>query len=288
MARVIRRRYLGGAAVTLGGVLAAACGEVEVRYVQGPAGPAGPGWCRRVSAGLRWRRRRQGCGRGRRSDHRGREGEAGRRREGRREGGRRRAAGRRRESRGEGCFAPTAGPKRILFDTDWGPDGPRGEVVKRSLALYKEKHPEITVDVRFSAGREQAKSGTVFARTAVLIAADDMGDLFLWAAYVFVYWAKRGLFADLTPYFKQFQVTLDDYVSIPQHEVYPYPNGKIFGWPFQVITRDWMYNKSILDRHGIEPNENWTFDDLIEAAKQVQEPDNNIYGCPLPVGGLTS
>ena len=182
----------------------------------------------------------------------------------------------------EKVVAPTAGPKRILFDTDWGPDGPRGEVVKRSLALYQEKRPEVTVDVRFSAGREQAKSGTVFARTAVLIAADDMGDLFLWAAYVFVYWAKRGLFADLTPYFKQFQVTLDDYVSIPQHEVYPYPKGKIFGWPFQVITRDWMYNKSILDRHGIEPNENWTFDDLIDAAKQVQEPDNNIYGMPPP------
>ena len=43
MASVIRRRYLGGAAAALGGLLAAACGEVEVRYVQGPAGPAGPG-----------------------------------------------------------------------------------------------------------------------------------------------------------------------------------------------------------------------------------------------------
>ena len=37
----------------------------------------------------------------------------------------------------------------------------------------------------------------------MLIAADDMGDLFLWAGYVFVYWAKRGLFADLTPFMKQ-------------------------------------------------------------------------------------
>ena len=38
MAGVIRRRYLGGAAAALGGLLAAACGEIEVRYVQGPAG----------------------------------------------------------------------------------------------------------------------------------------------------------------------------------------------------------------------------------------------------------
>ena len=42
MASVIRRRYLGGGVAVLGGLLAAACGEVEVRYVQGPAGPAGP------------------------------------------------------------------------------------------------------------------------------------------------------------------------------------------------------------------------------------------------------
>ena len=41
MASVVRRRYLGGAAAALGGLLAAACGEIEVRYIQGPAGPAG-------------------------------------------------------------------------------------------------------------------------------------------------------------------------------------------------------------------------------------------------------
>ena len=46
MVAVIRRKYLGGAAATLGGLLAAACGEATVRYVgqpqAGPAGPAGP------------------------------------------------------------------------------------------------------------------------------------------------------------------------------------------------------------------------------------------------------
>ncbi len=41
MASIIRRRYLAGGATVLGGLLAAACGEIEVRYVQGPAGPAG-------------------------------------------------------------------------------------------------------------------------------------------------------------------------------------------------------------------------------------------------------
>ncbi|MAG36278.1 MAG: hypothetical protein CL878_08545 [Dehalococcoidia bacterium] len=46
MARITRRRSLGGGAAVLGGLLAAACGDPTVRYVgqpqAGPAGPAGP------------------------------------------------------------------------------------------------------------------------------------------------------------------------------------------------------------------------------------------------------
>ena len=42
MADLPRRRYISGVGAVLGGLLAAACGEVEVRYVQGPAGATGP------------------------------------------------------------------------------------------------------------------------------------------------------------------------------------------------------------------------------------------------------
>ena len=280
MARVIRRRYLGGAAAALGGVLAAACGEIEIRYVQGPAGPAGP-------AGAQGERGAAGAA--------GAKGAAG-------------AAGQTIvvekekpvvvekevvkevvvekpvvvEKVVEKVVAPTSGPKNITFDTDWGPSGPRAEVIKRAMALYNEMHPEVNVDVRIDAGREQAKSGSVFARTAVLIAADDMGDLFLWAGYVVVYWAKRGLFADLTPFMKQWGRTRDQYIGPPQHEIWPYPNGKIWGLPFQGGTGDYMYNKSVLDRHGIEPDDSWTFDDLIDTAKQVQDPENGLWGLPTP------
>ena len=285
MARVIRRRYLGGAAAALGGVLAAACGEVEIRYVQGPAGPAGAAGAQGV----------QGS-----SGAAGAKGSSG-------------AAGQTIVVEKEKPVivekvvekvvtvekpvivekvvtvekvvevpAASSGPKNITFDTDWGPSGPRAEVIKRAMVLYNEMHPEVNVDVRIDAGREQAKSGSVFARTAVLIAADDMGDLFLWAGYVVVYWAKRGLFADLTPFMKQWGRTISDYIGAPQHEIWPYPNGKVWGLPFQGGTSDYMYNKSVLDRHGIEPDENWTFDDMVDVAKQVQDPENGLWGFGTP------
>ena len=97
-----------------------------------------------------------------------------------------------------------------------------------------------------------------------------------------MYWAKRGLFADLTPFMKQWGRQISDYIGAPQHEIWPYPNGKIWGLPFQGGTSDYMYNKSVLDRHGIEPNDSWTFDDMIETAKQVQDPENGLWGFTPP------
>ena len=52
----------------------------------------------------------------------------------------------------EKVVAPTTGPKHITFDTDWGPSGPRAEVIKRAMVLYNEMHPEVNVDVRIDAG----------------------------------------------------------------------------------------------------------------------------------------
>ena len=286
MARVIRRRYLGGAAAALGGVLAAACGEVEIRYVQGPAGPAGP-------AGVQGSAGSAGS-----AGAKGASGAAGQtivvekekpvivEKEVVREVVVEKPVVVEKvvtiEKVVEVPVAAPSGPKNITFDTDWGPSGPRAEVIKRAMVLYNEMHPEVNVDVRIDAGREQAKSGSVFARTAVLIAADDMGDLFLWAGYVVVYWAKRGLFADLTPFMKQWGRTISDYIGAPQHEIWPYPNGKVWGLPFQGGTSDYMYNKSVLDRHGIEPDENWTFDDMVDVAKQVQDPENGLWGFGTP------
>ena len=64
MAGIVRRRYLGGAAAALGGLIAAACGEPTVRYVgqpqAGPAGPAGPAGAK-GETGAQGRRGAQGA-----------------------------------------------------------------------------------------------------------------------------------------------------------------------------------------------------------------------------------
>src|SRR5262249_5942865 len=125
--------------------------------------------------------------------------------------------------------SPAATPgqreKKLVFDTDWL-SGARGDVVNRALQLWAQQYPKVTIDKR----DVLTKAGTVFEKTATLIASDSLGDVMLWAGYIFVYYAKRGQFVDVGPYLKKYKVSLDDRYVIPEHIIY---QGKTYGFPWQ-------------------------------------------------------
>ncbi len=210
MTAVIRRQYLGGAAATLGGLLAAACGEPEVKYVE------------KIVEKIVEKP------------------------------------------------APAAEPKTVIFDTDWL-EGVRGDIINQSLEEWAGLHPQVTIDKR----NIQNPEGGIVPKVTTLMAADDMGDLMLWAGFFFTYWAKRGIFADISPYLKQFKLSLDDYFYIPEHVIY---EGRTYGWPFQGGPKDFMYNKSLFQKHGVpEPDDTWTWDTLVEVGKKLTSPEENVY-----------
>lgn len=51
------------------------------------------------------------------------------------------------------------------------------------------------------------------------------------------------------------------------------------GIPFQTVIGGMLYNIDALAAAGVdEPVEGWGYDDLLEAAKRVTDPDTGIYG----------
>lgn len=52
-----------------------------------------------------------------------------------------------------------------------------------------------------------------------------------------------------------------------------------------------FYNKELFEKAGLEEPKDWTWDDLREAAKKLNDPDNGVFGLDLPVydkkGGYT-
>lgn len=61
-------------------------------------------------------------------------------------------------------------------------------------------------------------------------------------------------------------------------------NGKKYGIPVGYTTHVLYYNKDLFDKANVEyPNENWTWDDLYNAAKKISELDEKIYGIEFPI-----
>ena len=171
--------------------------------------------------------------------------------------------------------------KTIIFDTDWL-SGPRGDVVNRALAEWQQQNPKTHIDKR----DVLTQAGTVFEKTATLIASDTLGDLMLWAGYLFVYYAKRDLYVDVGPYLRKHRISLDDRLYIPEHVIY---QGKTYGFPFQFNAFDRLYNRSLFQSKGVkEPDDTWTWDTVLDAARRLTEPGKGVFGLGQPGGFYTS
>ena len=168
--------------------------------------------------------------------------------------------------------APSAGPKTIVYYTKWI-SGARAEVIKQALAEWAKRYPLYQVDRR-------DLSGNATEAIQTLIAADTMGDLMHWTPSIFVDFAKRGLFVDAAPYMKKNKLSLDDFYYVPSLITY---EKKTYGYPFQFLYANWLYNKTLFRQKGIkEPVDGWTWEDAVAAARALTDAPSNTYGFEQP------
>lgn len=96
--------------------------------------------------------------------------------------------------------------------------------------------------------------------------------------------AIRGVLEDLTPYIEKDDIDLDDYYENAL-DVYTH-DDKLYGIPLRLGTVIMLYNKDLFDKHDLDyPNENWTWDDVIEAGEKITDHNEGVYGMNS-VGGF--
>ena len=57
---------------------------------------------------------------------------------------------------------------------------------------------------------------------------------------------------------------------------------QIYGVPYAGNTFKVFYNKTLTDAKGITIPETWSIDEFTEVARQLNDPDNGVYGCVFP------
>jgi multiple sugar transport system substrate-binding protein len=170
----------------------------------------------------------------------------------------------------------TAKPVKIHLSTDWN-SPTRKAVMDLMKDEFSRKYPNVTIEhehVTAAGGSAEGYSEKIVAS----LAADTVPDVVAnWAYVPFV-----EHLVDLTrdapaAGWRKADVVYD----VKNQEV----DGKLYMLSMSSAVSGWVYNKTLFQEAGLkEPDDTWTFDQVLEAARKLTKPDKRQYGALAPDG----
>ncbi|MEJ3746781.1 extracellular solute-binding protein [Actinomycetes bacterium KLBMP 9797] len=145
----------------------------------------------------------------------------------------------------------------------WGGEA-RAKLTDEALALYTQKHPNVTFKKTW-----QANQG-YFDKLATLTAGGDPPDIFQIDDNYLAEYASRKVTLDLTSYKDDGKL---DVSKFPESLVkYGMVDGALAGLPFGENTQGLVYNNTLLTKHGLPaPTTGMSWEDHIAWATQVAQ-----------------
>lgn len=121
-------------------------------------------------------------------------------------------------------------------------------------------------------------------KLVVGLPAGSAPDVFSINALNVVDYARNGYLLDITDLFESGAVDVTKY---PAHTVATHTvDGVLRGIPRDFDAIAVYYNKTLFDEAGVEyPKDGWTWDEFIETAKKLTNPDAGVHGCSIAANG---
>ena len=175
--------------------------------------------------------------------------------------------------------APGAAAFTITYLHFFGPDDPQSVAYPHVLGVFRARYPKASVDPTTTNGG----AVNVMEKYQALLAAGTPPDVAAVNPQFLEPLRARGALADLTPYVKRdakaFQP--DDFNEATLLRAVR--GGKWSALPLQMGLWFLFFNGSALAQAGVaKPDASWTWDKLLEAAKQVRLRDANSLGMTMP------
>ncbi len=171
--------------------------------------------------------------------------------------------------------AEQASDKPVKFQlVNWG-NPAHQEMLKSIVDSYKKDKPNVTIEL------VQASYGEFTEKVTSMIASGNPPDITWWSEDSFKYFADKGYFMELDDAIGQWGADWDKDDFYPNMMDEGKYNGKQYGIPFSTPAHVLFYNKKLFDEAQIKyPDESWTWDDLVKAAKTMTKGEgaNKVYG----------
>lgn len=173
----------------------------------------------------------------------------------------------------DGGGSSSAGLKLTM---SWWGNQIRNERTQEVLDLYAEQNPGVTIEGQFS---EWSDYWNKLATSAAGQAIPDLVQM----DYMYLdQYVKNGLLVDLTPYIED--GTLDVSNISENTMASGMVDGGIYAICAGINSPSLLYNKTLLDEHGIVVKDNMTMDEFYAVCREVNEKTgvktNIAYGIP--------
>lgn len=159
------------------------------------------------------------------------------------------------------------------FTTDQG----HMDELERLIETFEERNPDIAIEVT------TAPFNDYFTKLQTDFAAGNAPDVFELNYENFVTFAARDLLAPLDAYVSGDDGIADGTFYDAALDAFAY-QGTQYGLPITFSTVVLFYNQDMFDEAGVAyPDADWTWDDVIAAAKRLTDPASRRWGIHQPV-----
>jgi multiple sugar transport system substrate-binding protein len=168
-----------------------------------------------------------------------------------------------------GCSEPAPPPEPVTITfgyTGFENRSAEREYYQEMADQFHQQYPHITVEVGFD---------DLFS---VFMEGEADKDVFLILKYVFETMQPDGYIIPLDAFIESDPAfPVDDF--LPGVLDFYTLDGKIWGIPASINPYVIFYNKELFDKKGIPyPHPDWNWDDFLEVASSLRDPDAGIYG----------
>ncbi|MCD9020711.1 ABC transporter substrate-binding protein [Cohnella silvisoli] len=151
---------------------------------------------------------------------------------------------------------------------------PEVDAIKKLIKTFEEKNPNVTVKM------EVIPYGDYETKIRTALAAGSPPDIIGLDGPTLAAYAHQDAVIPLDKYMDMDGNKED--IAAPVLESLTY-KGKIYAAPLNDASIGMFYNKKLFEKNGIElpskdPQQAWTWDQVLKAAQKINDPANKIYG----------
>jgi len=168
----------------------------------------------------------------------------------------------------QGAAAGGDSGKAVTLRFSWWGGDSRHKATLDAINLYQQKNPNVTIEAEYGGfdGYEQKIKTQLAGATAPDIMQLDQP----WLAELT---SGNELLLDLNSQ-KTIDVSKFDATYMKSFMTY---NNKVVALPMGTNGRSMIVNKTLADKLGIQVDQAWTWDTLLETAKKIREKDSKMY-----------